>query len=149
MITVLLFKVLDMGHPAKKIAHHHADLTTESSRRRLTKIVMRLLDEWDLKTAEELGLLGLRITSRNMLQNYRNLVNIIPYDQDKLERVGLLLSIYKNIYDIYPENEALRKSWVKCPNQVFDGMRPLDIMLVKGLFGMAEVLRFLDLQRST
>lgn len=134
---------------AEKISPHDtSDLTSEEARKRLTKVVIRLLDEWELKTAEELKLLGLRETSRNMLKNYRNLDNILPYDQDKLERVGLLLNIYKNIYDLYPENPNLRKTWVKRVNKMLDDQRPLDIMLENGLFGMADVMRFLDLQKA-
>lgn len=118
-----------------------SDLTSEDTRRRLTKVIIRLFDEWELKTTEQLILLGLRETSCNLLQNYRNLKNIIPYDHDQLERVGLLLNIYKNIYDLYPENENLRKNWVKRANKFFNGKRPLDIMLEKGLSGMADIIK--------
>lgn len=136
-----------MAHPAKKFSYEYTDLAPEAARKKLTKIIIRLLDAWDLKTAEQLRLLGLRETSRNMLKNYREQVNVIPYDQDKLERVGLLLNIYKNIYDLYPENEALRNTWVKRKNAMLDDQRPLDLMLDNGLFGMADVMRFLDLQK--
>ena len=73
------------------------DLSSSRAREQLTKMVMRLFAEWQLTTAQQLLLLGLRETSRNMLSRYRNLESIIPYDQDKLDRVGLLLAIYKNL----------------------------------------------------
>jgi len=136
-----------MANAARQFSSHYSDLASDGARRKLTKIIIRLLDEWDLKTAEQLRLLGLRETSRNMLKNYRELVNIIPFDQDKLERAGLLLNIYKNIFDLYPENESLRQSWIKRANAILGGKRPLDLMLENGLFGMADVMRFLDLQK--
>jgi uncharacterized protein (DUF2384 family) len=122
------------------------DLMSLKNRQQLTKITMRLLDEWELSTAEQLTLLGLRETSRNMLSRYRNLESSLPYDQDKLERVGILLAIYKNLYDLFPENENLRKSWVKRENSQLDNACPLDMMLTDGLFGMAHIMRYLDLQ---
>lgn len=123
-----------------------SDLTSLKSRQQLTKMVMRLLDEWQLPTAEQLALLGLRETSRNMLSRYRNLESTIPYDQDKLDRLGILLAIYKNLYDLFPENENLRKSWITRKNSHLNNMRPMDIMLTEGLFGMAHIMRYLDLQ---
>lgn len=116
-------------------------------REQLTKIVIRLLDEWDLKTADKLSLLGLRKTSRNMLLRYRSLDTILPNDQDKLERAGLLLAIYKNLHDLYPENPELRRTWIQRNNALLDGQRPLDLMLANGLFGLADMMRFLDLQK--
>jgi uncharacterized protein (DUF2384 family) len=136
-----------MTLPAQPISYQYADFAPEPPRKKLTKIIIRLLDEWDLKTAEQLRLLGLRETSRNMLKNYRDQVNILPFDQDKLERAGLLLNIYKNIYDLYPENANLRKTWIKRTNTMLGNKTPLEIMLENGLFGMADVMRFLDLQK--
>lgn len=136
-----------MAAPIAVSISHLADFIPEQPRKRLTKIIIRLLDEWELKTADELRLLGLRETSRNMLANYRKQTNIMPYDQDKLERVGLLLNIYKNIYDLYPENPTLRKTWIKRTNALLGNKRPIDIMLENGLFGMADILRFLDFQK--
>ena len=122
------------------------DLSSSRAREQLTKMVMRLFAEWQLTTAQQLLLLGLRETSRNMLSRYRNLESIIPYDQDKLDRVGLLLAIYKNLYDLFPENETVRVTWVKQKNSELNDQCPLDIMLADGLFGMAYIMRFLDKQ---
>lgn len=116
-------------------------------RKNLTKILMRLLNEWDLSTAHQLRLLGLRETSRNMLIKYRNLESVIPYEQDKLDRVALLFAIYKNLYDLFPENKHLRQSWVKRKNKHLENKKPLDLMLEKGIFGFAYVMRYLDLQK--
>lgn len=121
-------------------------LVAPEQRKRLTKMVMRLLDEWPLTTAEQLRLLGLRETSRNMLLNYRNLTSILPFEQDKLDRVGLLFKIYQLLYDLFPENEMLRQQWIKRKNQQLDTARPIDLMLENGLFGLAHVVRFLEKQ---
>ncbi len=133
-----------MNIAAKKLPISE-ELSSKSARSKLTQMIMRLFDEWSLTTAEQLTLLGLRETSRNMLIRYRNLNSIIPYDQDKLDRIGILLAIYKNLYDLFPENETIRKTWIKRQHKMFDNKRPLDLML-EGLFGLANVMRFLDLE---
>lgn len=116
-------------------------------RTRLAKLVIRLLDEWELTTGEKLKLLGLNEHSRNMLSHYRAGEKPIPDSQDRLERVGLLFAIYKNIFDLYPENESIRQTWIKRANKMLGDRRPLDVMLTKGIFGLGNIMRFLDLQR--
>jgi len=126
--------------------HNNPSFEARDSRTKLTKMVMRLLDEWELTTAQQLTLLGLRETSRNMLARYRSQESIVPFDQDKLDRIGILLAIYKDLYDLFPENEALRKTWIKRNNKMLSNQAPLNIMIKDGLFGLANVMRFLDKQ---
>ena len=135
-----------MFHLADDFSNSLNGLESTESRRQLTKMVTRLLDEWGLTTAEQLRLLGLRETSRNMLIKYRKLESILPFSQDTLDRVGILLAIYKNLYDLFPENENLRNTWVKRKNAQLGNKKPLELMLSRGLFGLAHVMRFLDLQ---
>lgn len=125
---------------------HHQEFVSIDSRKKLTKMVMRLLNEWQLSSAQQLQLLGLRETSRNMLIRYRDLDSILPYEQDKLDRVGILLAIYKNLYDLFPENKTLRLSWIKRKNKHLQNKPPLDLMLKDGLFGFAHILRYIELQ---
>jgi len=131
---------------AAKTLPSSSKLVTTQARAQLTKMIMRLLAEWKLTTFEQLKLLGLRETSRNMLTRYRKLESIIPYEQDKLDRIGILLAIYKNLYDLFPENKNFRQNWIKSKNTMLSNKRPLDVMIDKGLFGLAHILRFLDLQ---
>ena len=58
--------------------HDNSSLESRDGRAQLTKMAMRLLDEWELTTAQQLTLLGLRETRRNMLIRYRNQESIIP-----------------------------------------------------------------------
>ncbi len=134
-----------MGNPGMSLTEM-IKFENLDARKRLTQIIMRLLNEWQLSTAEQLTLLGLRQTSRNMLIRYRNLNSVIPYEQDKLERIGLLLAIYQMLHNLYPENKTIRETWIKRKNTQLNTQIPLEIMLEKGLFGMAYIMRFLDLQ---
>ncbi len=119
---------------------------TEEGRAKLTKLIMRLFDKWELTTREQLLLLGLNESSRYMLSRYKKQDSIIPCESDKLNRVGLLLAVHKNLHALFPENESLRFSWIKRKNKMLDDRRPIDIMLEQGLFGIAKTMRFLDLQ---
>ncbi|MCW5590099.1 MAG: hypothetical protein KIT27_10635 [Legionellales bacterium] len=124
-------------------------LQSKQARKTLTKAIIRLFAEWQLSTAEQLNLLGLCETSRTQLNKYKQLESIIPFERDKLDRAGLLLSIYKNIFDLYPENPAIRTTLIKRKNTLLDGQSPLDIMLEKGLNGIAKIKRFFDFQMVT
>ncbi len=134
-----------MSNAAKILDYEPTHFIDKEHRVKLTKIIMNLLDEWGLSTAQQLRLLGLRETSRNMLIRYRNNQSVMPYEQDKLDRMGIMLAIYKNLYDLYPENENIRKLWIHKKNKNFDGQKPIAVML-SGIFGMADVMRYLDLQ---
>lgn len=123
------------------------DLSAPEERGRMAKLVTRLFELWQLSTAEQLNLLGLSETSRALLTKYRK-GEPLPLSRDVQDRVGWLLAIHKALRLLYPQNEALRYSWVSRRNQALDNLRPLDVMLEQGIIGIAMVSRYLDLQRG-
>ncbi len=123
------------------------DLSTPVERGKMARLVTRLFELWQLPTAEQLNLLGLSETSRALLTKYRK-GEPLPLSRDVQDRVGWLLSIHKALRLLYPQNEALRYSWVSRRNQALDNLRPLDLMLDQGIIGIAKVSRYLDLQRG-
>ena len=118
-------------------------------RSQLTRMIMKLFKLWKLTTREQLLLLGLRENSRYMLQRYRNSESMIPCERDKLDRAGLLLVIYEDLFALFPENEAIRYSWVKRKNKLLEDKMPLDLMINQGILGMSKVSRFLEMQMVT
>lgn len=116
-------------------------------RQKLTNIVMRLLDEWQLTTTEQLNLLGLCETSINKLTRYRNGISPLPCERDKFDRAGILLSIYELLDNLFADQPEISSSWLKSPNENFHSKRPLDFMM-RSLFGMAEVMRYLEHQMA-
>jgi len=115
-------------------------------RSQLTKMIMKLFKLWKLTTREQLLLLGMRENSRYMLQRYRNGESIIPFEKDKLDRAGLLLVIYEDLFALFPDNETMRYSWVKKENKLLDNNTPLDCMINQGILGLSKISRFLDMQ---
>jgi hypothetical protein len=123
------------------------NIENSDARRKLARMVIRLFDLWDLPTADQLELLGLSRTSRAQISKYRK-GGALPSSRDMLDRIGWLLSIHKSLRLLYPQNEHIRYSWVKRRNQVLDNQRPLDIMKLQGLIGIARVARYLDFLRG-
>ncbi len=123
------------------------NLEGTDERKKLTKMVTRLFELWDLSTADQLELLGLSRTSRSQLSKYRK-GGALPSSRDMLDRIGWLLSIHKSLRLLYPRNENIRYAWVNRQNQMLNEQRPLDVMKEQGLIGIASVARYLDFLRE-
>jgi hypothetical protein len=100
----------------------HAESTTrtkEIDRGALAKMVMNLLDHWDLPTEDQLELLGLANTNRSALGRYRQ-GEPIGVNKDQYARVGHLLGIHKNLRILFPRNKEQLYSWMKTKNRAFE-----------------------------
>jgi hypothetical protein len=69
-------------------------------------------------------------------------------DQDKLQRVSLLVGIFKALNILH--SEKLADAWVSLPNRnrIFAGQTPLQFMVKGGLPNMLVVRRLLDARRG-
>jgi hypothetical protein len=139
----------ELNMPAIAQLAEEARIKFENSdaRRKLARMVTRLFEHWNLPAADQLELLGLSRTSRAQISRYRN-GGAVPSSRDMLDRIGWLLSIHKNLRLLYPRNENIRYTWVKRRNRILDDQRPLDIMKIQGLIGIARVARYLDFLRG-
>ena len=72
----------------------------------LAKMVMALLDHWNLPTDDQAALLGLATSNRSALMRYRK-GEAIGTSRDQYERVGHLLGIHKNLRLLFPQNRDL------------------------------------------
>jgi hypothetical protein len=68
---------------------------------------------------------------------------------DTLERISLVLGIYKALHILYPDG-ALADRWVQIPNShpLFGGRPPLALMTATGIDGLYKVRRLLDARRG-
>ncbi len=123
------------AHAAEQIT---ADPWTEQGRTAVAKMVMRLFEHWKLTTAEQLELLGLSPTSRNVLGRYRR-GNPLQESRDLMDRAAYLLSIHKALRTLYPQNPEIVYGWVKMRNRQFDNLTPLEVMKKDGLIGLAAI----------
>lgn len=119
------------------------DIRRLETRERLARMVMRLLEHWQLSPGEQCLLLGLSSTS---LDEYRK-GQPLAENMDLLKRVGHLLAIHKALRIFFPCDRDMAYRWVRQPNQHFAGLRPLDLM-IRDDEGLISVRRHLEFEQG-
>src|SRR5688572_17612290 len=122
------------------------DLKTRASRVELAKMVVALLDHWQLGATDQAQLLGLSAGSRSTLARYRR-GEPLADSADLLARAGHLLGIHKALRILFPHDRDLAYRWISTPNRRF-GTSPLDVMKRHGYEGILAVRRYLDFERG-
>lgn len=131
-----------MPAPARQV-----DLRTRMNRERLAKLVVALLDHWQLRLPDQAALLGLSAHSRSTIARYRK-GEPFADSADLIARAGHLLGIHKALRILFPHDRGLAYRWVSAPNRRFGGAAPLDIMKKHGYEGILAVRRYLDFERG-
>jgi transcriptional regulator with XRE-family HTH domain len=131
-----------MQAPARQV-----DLRTRTNRERLAKLVVALLDHWQLRLPDQAALLGLSAHSRSTIARYRK-GEPFADSADLIARAGHLLGIHKALRILFPHDRGLAYRWVSAPNRRFGGAAPLDIMKKHGYEGILAVRRYLDFERG-
>ncbi|HJV10849.1 MAG TPA: MbcA/ParS/Xre antitoxin family protein [Burkholderiales bacterium] len=131
-----------MQAPARQV-----DLRTRTNRERLARLVVALLDHWQLRLPDQAALLGLSAHSRSTIARYRK-GEPFADSADLIARAGHLLGIHKALRILFPHDRGLAYRWVNAPNRRFGGAAPLDIMKKHGYEGILAVRRYLDFERG-
>ncbi len=125
------------------------DLRDAAARRRhgpaALRTWFRIAQRWGLTEREGATLLGAGASSyRRWKRNPE-----VTLDIGQMERLSLLLGIYKDLEVLLPRPDAA-DAWVKQPNDnpLFGGRRPLDRMLAGLTEDLAAVRRHLDAERG-
>jgi hypothetical protein len=122
------------------------DLHARASRERLAKMVVSLLDHWQLPLNDQAALLGLSAQSRSTISRYRR-GEPFADNADLLARAGHLLGIHKALRIMFPHDRDLAYRWVSAPNRRFGDRAPLELMK-QGFEGLLAVRRYLDFERG-
>lgn len=122
------------------------DLHLRANRERLARMVVQLLDRWQLSAVDQATVLGLSSNSRSTVARYRR-GEPLADSPDLLARAGHLLGIHKALRLIFPHDLELAYRWVSAPNQRF-GTTPLEVMKRHGYEGILAVRRYLDFERG-
>jgi len=101
---------------------------------------------WKLSAEEQRALLGW--PAESTFYKYKS-GNVGALSFDMLERISLVLGIYKALHILYPE-PALADGWVRLPNTnpLFGGRPALERMMKGGIDGLYQVRRLLDGRRG-
>ncbi len=131
-----------MREPAPSV-----DVHSRASRERLAKLVVALMDHWQLALPDQAALLGLSAQSRSTIARYRK-GEPFADSADLLARAGHLLGIHKALRILFPHDRHLAYRWISAPNRRFGGVAPLEIMKSHGYEGILAVRRYLDFERG-
>lgn len=113
----------------------------------LARMVMTLLDHWELNTEDQAALLGIAAGNRAALSRYRK-GEPIGTSRDQYERVGHLLGIHKNLRLLFPRNRNLAYRWMTTRNRAFDNLTPVEVVKEWGFAGLLAVRAYLDRARG-
>ena len=122
------------------------DLHSRASRERLARMVVQLLERWQLSAVDQATLLGLSANSRSTVARYRR-GEPLADSPDLLARAGHLLGIHKALRIVFPHDLELAYRWVSASNKRF-GTTPLEVMKRHGYEGILAVRRYLDFERG-
>jgi len=125
---------------AVALAHPSATLSSVG-----IKAFDRIATHWGLTVAQAAGLADM---SESTWKRARKLDRPVELSQDQILRFSALVGIYKalNLYF----DAALADAWPTRPNTgpLFEGARPVDVLLAGGLPQFLEVRRYLDALRG-
>ncbi len=107
----------------------------------------KIASAWDLSAEEQITLLG--SPGRSTYFKWKNTPQTARLNRDTLERLSLLLGIYKALQILLPQ-PAAADAWVKRPNSAppFGGRRALDRMLAGNISDLVAVRQYLDAMRG-
>jgi len=110
------------------------------------KAFLRMMEEWEMPIADRCALLG-DIPEQTYYKWARDEVGTMSRDQ--LERVGIVLGIYKDLTLIF-NNEGGRLRWFKSANHdyAFRGKSPAERMAEGGMTDLYAVREYLDGMRG-
>jgi hypothetical protein len=103
--------------------------------------------DWDLSVDEQIILLG--SPGRSTFFKWKQSPQSARLGRDTLERLSLLLGIYKALQILLPQ-PASADTWIKRPNSAppFGGRRALDRMLAGNISDLVAVRQYLDAMRG-
>ena len=107
----------------------------------------KIARDWDLSAEEQIVLLG--SPGRSTFFKWKAEPQTARLGRDTLERLSLLLGIYKALQILLPQ-PAAADGWIKRPNNAapFGGRRALDRMLAGNISDLVAVRQYLDATRG-
>ncbi|WP_285883756.1 antitoxin Xre/MbcA/ParS toxin-binding domain-containing protein [Rhizobium calliandrae] len=142
---VVAHAVRDNGVPQAPV-----NLGDENARGRLTPAavsgVVRLAEIWRLTSGEICALLG-DVSERTWFRMKKGEWTG-SLSQDSLTRVSALIGLFKGLRLLF--SEPLADEWVKLANKgpLFEGRRPIDVMIEGGIPKLLLVRRHIDALRG-
>ncbi|WP_174770016.1 MbcA/ParS/Xre antitoxin family protein [Paraburkholderia hayleyella] len=132
------------AHPPRRLAAEpsHADMSAAGLR-----AFFNIARDWGLNIDEQIILLG--GPGRSTFFKWKSAPHTARLGRDTLERLSLLLGIYKALQILLPP-PAAADSWIKRPNSAppFGGRPALSRMLAGNISDLVAVRQYLDAMRG-
>ncbi len=116
-------------------------------RSKITPMLIKMFELWNLTTEEKLAALGLSTDNRAALTRYKK-GEAISASRDMLDRAGNLLAIHKDLRLLFPKNPELAYAWMKTKNKAMHGNTPIGTIMEMGFPGLLYVRSYLDRARG-
>jgi hypothetical protein len=123
----------------------HASASTAAMTAAGLRAFVRIAADWGLTVEEQRRLLG--EPPRSTFFAWRRTPDKAVLPRDTLERLSLLLGIYKALQILLPDADSA-DAWVKKPNAAFGGSSALSVMLGGNVGDLLRVRRWLDAARG-
>lgn len=102
-----------------------------------------LAEKWELSTDEQIRLLG--SPGRSTFFKWKKDGGSVP--ADTIERISHALGVWKSLQILFTSEER-GIAWLRRPNEFFDGMSALGVMLSGRFSDLYRVRWYLDAQRG-
>ncbi len=96
----------------------------ESTMAALGEAFWNMVKHYALTRSETALLLGINDNRRRLAELQSR--SAIPEDPDKVQRVGHLIGIHKNLRILFPHNRDVVYSWMKTPSNILGGISPIE-----------------------
>ncbi len=147
LVSRFISRLTAMSRPALKPFSTPPAATVEQMSAAGLRAFFNIARDWNLSTDEQLVLLG--SPGRSTFFKWKASPQTARLTHDTLERLSLVLGIYKALQILLPQSAAA-DSWVKRPNDAapFNGKRALDRMLAGNVSDLVAVRQYLDAARG-
>lgn len=117
---------------------------THDDRVQLARLIVTLLDSWEVPAENQIALLGLPPETSTLILRrfYEN--EPLPDEAAINERVDHLIGIADALRTSYPHNAHMGAIWMNRRNNRFDNRTPLAVLLEDGLQGFFVIRTHLD-----
>ena len=116
---------------------------THEERLELTRGILNMLDDWEVKASDQLLLLGLKGIPARELSRMRD-GRAFPDEPDVMLRIEHLISIADALRTTFPFSRHMGRLWMHKPNRKFRQRSPMATMVEDGVTGLISVRSHLD-----
>jgi len=99
-----------------------------------------IMKQWGVESEDQISLIGIKT---NLSVDELKIIHTSSISREMLERISLVLKIYKYLEILFPNREQ-SNTWIKKPNDAFGGKSALMVILSDNESGLLIVVKYLN-----